>query len=172
MKGLAYLHTVAGVCHRDIKPQNLLCIYVDINDADANNDLVAVECVEGIYKFYKSVEVDFGFGYLNHLIEIFSLIVKTTNKVLKDMILLAIPSMLLARFLFFDNIQNKDSVIAANIQFLKTFNVIDKSLQAIDSDFLKLPISVVVFHVLGKVSFNVSFAAVAISFTYTIKGFL
>jgi solute carrier family 35 protein E1 len=42
--------------------------------------------------------------------------------------------------------------------------------QPIDSNLLKLLIPVAVCHALGHVTSNVSFAAVAVSFTHTIKG--
>lgn len=44
------------------------------------------------------------------------------------------------------------------------------SLQPIDSNQLKLLIPVAACHALGHVTSNVSFAAVAVSFTHTIKG--
>lgn len=44
------------------------------------------------------------------------------------------------------------------------------SVQPIDSNQLKLLIPVAVCHALGHVTSNVSFAAVAVSFTHTIKG--
>jgi solute carrier family 35 protein E1 len=40
-----------------------------------------------------------------------------------------------------------------------------------DSNLLKLLIPVAVCHALGHVTSNVSFAAVAVSFTHTIKGY-
>ena len=42
--------------------------------------------------------------------------------------------------------------------------------QPMDSNLLKLLIPVAVCHALGHVTSNVSFAAVAVSFTHTIKG--
>lgn len=43
-------------------------------------------------------------------------------------------------------------------------------MQPIDSNLLKLLIPVAVCHAIGHVTSNVSFAAVAVSFTHTVKG--
>lgn len=43
-------------------------------------------------------------------------------------------------------------------------------MQPIDGDLIKLLIPVSICHALGHVMTNVSFAAVAVSFTHTIKG--
>lgn len=48
------IFNLQAACGLSNKPKEQV---VDIDAADANNDLAVVEYVEEIYKFYKSVEV-------------------------------------------------------------------------------------------------------------------
>lgn len=39
-RGLAYIHTVPGVCHRDLKPQNILVLFFDDLKVDMEIEII------------------------------------------------------------------------------------------------------------------------------------
>lgn len=65
-RGLAYMHSVAGVCHRDLKPQNVLvdCLSHQVKICDFGSAKVLAKGEENISyicsRFYRAPELIFG----------------------------------------------------------------------------------------------------------------